>query len=153
MINDLIAHPEGGAYAERFRSPMQLTHPRLKAQRSAVTLIHFRLQHGDFSAWHKVMSEEIWLHAGGDGIELLTWDEQNPVSIIRVGAEDLADATTWSVVPSGLWQAARPLGNSALMHCVVAPGFDFADFQLLRDADAATQARLRHNNPAAAALI
>jgi uncharacterized protein len=32
-------------------------------------------------------------------------------------------------VPAGSWQSARPVGaQEVLVSCVVAPGFDFADF-------------------------
>ena len=53
MLDDLIPHPEGGAYAERFRSDLAIVHPRLQAERSAVTLIHFHLKAWEFSAWHR----------------------------------------------------------------------------------------------------
>lgn len=147
-VDDLIPHPEGGAFRERYRANDTVAHPRGRGQRSALTLIHFRLRSGELSAWHRVDSDELWLHAGGDGVELLLWDGRGPVQRQRLGAEG-QQPQTWAAVPAGTWQAARPLGEQALLHCVVAPGFDFADFELLRDAPPAVQALLREVDKAA----
>ena len=133
MLSDLKPHPEGGRFAERFRSTLEVTHPKLKRDRASATLIHFHLAAGEFSAWHRVASEEIWLHAEGDGLELLQWDGHGPVTRQQIGPISQKGTTTWAVVPADTWQAARPLGQGELVHCVVAPGFDFADFELMRD--------------------
>ena len=153
MLNDLQAHPEGGRYAERFRSTMHVRHPKLDAQRAAATLIQFHLQAGEFSAWHRVASEEMWLHTEGDGIELLQWDGAGAVKRQRIGATSLSASTTWAIIPANIWQAARPLGNSELVHCVVAPGFDFADFEMMRDAEPKLQQQLNETDSAACGLI
>ncbi|TVR42416.1 MAG: cupin domain-containing protein [Planctomycetota bacterium] len=148
IIGDLIPHPEGGAYRERFRSTEMLAHPRGRGKRSALTLIHFCLQEGEVSAWHRVESDELWLYAGGDGVELWLWDGTGAPVRRRLGAEG-RESQTWQAVPADHWQAARPLGPRALLHCVVAPGFDFADFTLLRDGPQPLLEALQRLDPAA----
>jgi predicted cupin superfamily sugar epimerase len=55
-------------------------------------------------------------------------------------------------VPAGAWQAAEPAGAFALVTCAVGPGFDFADFRLLRD-DPAARARIEARLPRFAHLL
>lgn len=126
----LVPHPEGGFYREVFRSPAIVTSDS-RPPRHASTAIYFLLRRDDFSAFHRVASDEIWHHYLGDPIELHLIDAAGhrrfELSAGLAGAEPLC------VVPAGVWQAARvPPGKAgfALCGCTVAPGFDFADFEL-----------------------
>ena len=123
----LSRHPEGGHYRETFRSDARV--PAHGGERSAVTSILFLLAAGEESRSHRVRSDELWLHQGGDDVELTIGGE-----VVRLGAGP--DAALQAFVPGGVWQAARaargPAGY-ALVGCVVAPGFEFEDFELAAD--------------------
>ena len=127
----LKPHPEGGCFVETFRSPLLVTPADARGQRSALTVIYFLLMHGVCSRWHRVRSDEAWHWYEGSALELLTARPEGG-SICRVSLGPLSEGSAPShVVPAGWWQAARPLGNYALVGCSVGPGFEFADFTLL----------------------
>jgi predicted cupin superfamily sugar epimerase len=136
---ELDPHPEGGYYREIFRSRANVTPADDRGQRSAVTSIYFLLAGGEYSSWHVVSSDEVWHHLEGGPVELLTLDPAT-VAPQRMVLGSLADGGQPArIVPAGQWQAARPLGPYALVGCCVAPGFEFADFTLLRDDPEARQ--------------
>ncbi len=125
----LIAHPEGGHYREFFRSTVALSTPR--GTRSASTGIWFLLPAGEFSAFHQVLgADEVWHHCGGDPLLLHLLDERGARTVL-LGPDLAAGEQPLSVVPAGVLQAAEPTGRRfSLCACVVAPGFEFADFVL-----------------------
>jgi uncharacterized protein len=126
----MSAHPEGGWFRETWRHQRTLETDR--GPRSLATGILFLLRPGEESVWHRVASAELWLWQGGGPVEL------------TVGGDDSSPAETESVrlgaggqflVPAGTWQRARPATDRAtLVGCVVSPGFDFADFELVPSA-------------------
>lgn len=131
----LRRHPEGGWYAETWRSGVEVPGAVLGSPgpRSLATAIHFLLLPGEESAWHRVRSAELWLlhrgalelRLGGDGAR------PEPERADVLGSDLAAGDRLQLLVPAGHWQAARPLyGEPCLVSCVVAPGFDFADFEL-----------------------
>jgi len=121
----LRPHPEGGFYREVFRSAQRVSTPR--GERSALTLIHYLLPAGSFSALHRVHADEVWTHAGGDPLDVYLLDGTGAHEYFRLGVGAASEA----VVPAGTWQAARPVGTRyALATCAVAPGFEFSDFEL-----------------------
>ena len=136
----LEPHPEGGFFRESWRSPVVLDPEALPAgypgPRAAMTSIYFLLPAGARSALHRVRSEELWMHHEGDPVELgigaTIEAAQDPGNARRLGPG--VDAHHQVVVPAGEWQTARvvegPAGY-ALVGCVVAPGFDFEDFELV----------------------
>jgi hypothetical protein len=125
----LSPHPEGGWYRETWRSPARVGTPR--GERPAMTVIHFLLPAGDFSAFHRVHSEEAWHHVAGDPLELRVLTPEGDHEVHRLGALHHDDARSHVVVPAGAWQAARPAGHGySLVSCVVAPGFAFEDFEM-----------------------
>ena len=131
----LQPHPEGGWYVEMWRSDTSVDVPGYPGSRSLGTSIYFLLMPGDESAWHRVRSAELWFHHRGATLELsLGGDGDSPadVTAYRLGP-DLAEGESPQVlVPPGHWQAARLLGDEpVLVSCVVVPGFDFVDFELL----------------------
>jgi len=139
----LRAHPEGGYYRETFRSGQRVETPR--GPRSALTTILFLLTEDSFSAFHRIASDEVWNFYDGDpiAIEILN----------RGGAHErrsLGPGGPWqTVVPAGAAFAShvpRP-GGYALVGCDVAPGFEFADFELC------DRSELMASHPNAAAII
>ncbi len=125
----LSPHPEGGWYREFHRSGLSLEGlPGVPGPRAAVTAIWFCLGRGEFSAFHRLRSEEIWIHLSGDPIELVLLQ---PGKAERRRIATVADGgPPGAVVPAGTFQAARPLGDYGFAACLVAPGFDFGDFEL-----------------------
>lgn len=116
---DLQPHPEGGHYRETFRDPHMI------GGRSVGTAIYFLLAEGERSHWHRVDATEIWHFHAGAPLELQVGDET-----LMLGADLEAGHRPQGVVPPGVWQAARTTGNWTLVGCTVAPGFDFAGFEL-----------------------
>ena len=124
-------HPEGGHYAELFRSARRVHALDRNVERPAITTIYFLLAAGEVSRWHRVASDEIWHYHEGNAIELLLFDDRG---LRRLGLGPVARETRPTVVvPGGTWQAARPIGDYTLVACTVGPGFDFADFSLVAD--------------------
>jgi predicted cupin superfamily sugar epimerase len=125
----LRPHPEGGFYRETFRAPLVVGAPQ--GPRAASTAIYFLLPAGSFSALHRVRSDEVWHHYAGDPVELHTIDARGAHAMRRLGDDLSAGEEPQVVVPAGVWQAAVPIGKRfALCGCTVAPGFDFADFEM-----------------------
>lgn len=137
----LRPHPEGGWYAETYRSGVQIEPPGYPGPRSSATSILFLLMPGQVSAWHRVRSDELWLHHRGGRLELVLGGAgDRPVEPLAsaagqrivVGSDPSAGERLQALVPAGYWQRARPLdAEPVLVGCVVTPGFDFADFTLV----------------------
>jgi predicted cupin superfamily sugar epimerase len=148
----LVPHPEGGFYREVFRSTLTVQPGDARPSRSALTTIDFLLARGQFSAWHRVASDEAWHLVEGGPLRLWLL----PPSLDRVEHVDLAAASPTCaprhVVPAQWWQAAEPLGDFALVGATVGPGFDFADFAFGRE-DAALRASLAAVDPTLQRLL
>ena len=132
----LEPHPEGGFFRETFRSgPLPFELPG-RGLRSASTAIYFLLESRDFSAFHRVRSDEVWHHYLGVPLELHCLDQERGHEQVRLGRDILAGERPQHVVPAGVYQAARPAAPGfSLCGCTVAPGFDFADFEMPPRAD------------------
>jgi uncharacterized protein len=125
----LAPHPEGGFYRETFRAPLAVGAPQ--GTRAASTAIYFLLPAGAFSSLHRVRSDEVWHHYDGDPLELYTLHEDGGHRVESLGRDLARGERPQIVVPAGVWQAAVPVGSRfALCGCTVAPGFDFADFEM-----------------------
>jgi len=134
----LAPHPEGGYFAEVFRSPLAVSSATHPGARSASTAIYFLLKAGELSALHRVRSDEVWHHYAGDALELHAFTD-SAHTCHRLGRDFSAGERPLVVIAAGVWQAARLVERSshgyALVGCTVAPGFDFADFELPSRAD------------------
>jgi len=125
----LEPHPEGGFFKETWRGALRLALPR--GARSAHTAIYFLLPAGTFSAFHRVASDEVWHHYDGDRLALHLVDDHGVHTEVVLGRDIARGERPQHVVPAGTWQAAVPLGDPhVLAGCTVAPGFDFADFEM-----------------------
>lgn len=133
-ILDLRPHPEGGFYTETFRSSLSVDSAAHPAPRSASTAIYFLLRKGDFSAFHRVRSDEVWHHYAGDALELFLLEPRGALSIERLGNELSRGERPQAIAARNVLQAARPdpagTHGFVLCGCTVAPGFDFADFEM-----------------------
>ena len=120
----LQPHPEGGHYRETFRDA------RTDANgRAASTAIYFLLAAGERSHWHRVDAVEIWHYHAGAPLTLEIADK-NGQCAIALGADLAAGQQPQGIVPPHAWQAAATTGDWTLVGCTVAPGFDFATFEL-----------------------
>lgn len=129
----LQPHPEGGYYAEIFRSAQAVTADQGRGTRQALTAIYFLLEAGQCSRWHRVQSDEIWSHLEGDPLELYQFDASSTEFTVAKLGPYAGETRPVAVVPAGVWQAARPTGEYTLVGCYVGPGFEFADFSLAAD--------------------
>jgi predicted cupin superfamily sugar epimerase len=121
----MVPHPEGGHYVETFRVAAP------EGQRPASTLIHFLLQADEVSAWHRVDADEVWLwQAGGPLVLTTAAPEGTDPRAVTLGPDLRAGHTLQGIVPAHHWQTAETLGAWTLLSCTVAPGFDFAGFEL-----------------------
>jgi len=128
----LEPHPEGGHFRQTYRSGNRVGASDGRS-RSALTHIWFLLAAGECSRWHRLASDEVWHFHEGDPLELLTVASGAlAVERRRLGPAGTSTAPALAV-PAGTWQAARPGGAYTLASCVVAPGFEYADFELLAD--------------------
>ena len=127
----LQPHPEGGAFAETYRCSIT---SQAHAERNLATAIYFVLRAGESSAWHKVASDEIFLHQGGDTYLLRRIDATGTLIHEPVGIDIAGGARPQRLVPAGQWQAATVARDGAhgyaLVACIVIPGFDYADFTM-----------------------
>lgn len=121
----LEPHPEGGWYAETFRDAAG-------GPRGHSTAIYFLLEQGQLSAWHRVKdAAEVWHFYAGAPLALSMHEAGAGVVTEQVlGAALDAGERPQIVVPAGWWQSARSLGEWTLVGCTVAPGFDFAAFEM-----------------------
>ena len=140
----LQPHPEGGFYAETWSSgvtvPAELLPGDYDDERVLGTAILYLLLPGLESAWHVVTSDEIWFFHNGGPLELTLGGEDTDTprayDTVVLGSDLLSGHQPQAVVPGGVWQKARPLGDeAALVGCVVVPGFDFRDFRMADSPD------------------
>jgi predicted cupin superfamily sugar epimerase len=82
------------------------------------------------SHWHRVDAVEMWHWYAGAPLLLETADANGTRQEQKLGPDILAGQHPQGLVPAGAWQSARSLGAWTLMGCTVAPGFDFAGFEL-----------------------
>jgi predicted cupin superfamily sugar epimerase len=123
---DLKPHPEGGHFRETFRDARTVD-----GGRAASTAIYFLLTRGERSHWHKVDAVETWHHYAGSALRLdIAASEYGPVERVILGSDLANGERPQAVAPAQAWQAAESLGEWSLVGCTVAPGFEFAGFEL-----------------------
>ena len=126
---NLSPHPEGGWYREIVRSKSSLTREDGQ-KRNFITGIYYLLERDAKSAWHRIKNaDEIWIYLSGDPLNLLCLDDDNNLLRNLI----LNPNNPVEMIPSGHWQAAKSKGEFTLVSCCVGPGFDFKDFELLRN--------------------
>ncbi len=140
----LTPHPEGGYFRETYRSSLSLAGSALPASfhgdRSCSTAILYLLEYGDRSHLHRIAADEVWHFHLGDPLTVHVLDATGEHRPLLLGADLEAGQTLQGVVPAGRWFGARHEGprgphGFSLVGCTVAPGFDFADFELARRDD------------------
>jgi len=136
----LIPHPEGGYYRQTYRAELTVESaalpPEFGGSRAVATAIYFLLEGTDFSAFHRLRSDEMWHFYVGGTLVVHVIGEDGQHSEVLLGSDAEAGEAFQAVVKAGCWFASRvrDAGAFALVGCTVSPGFDFADFELgMRD--------------------
>ena len=126
---NLEPHPEGGFYKEIYRSRTRVSELKQASNKSAYTSIYYLLAGKDFSAWHRIKSDETWYFHLGCDLLVYYIDQNKVVRTVQIGMESKSFQAT---IPANTWFAAKPLNEDAycLVSCAVAPGFEFADFEM-----------------------
>lgn len=132
----LQPHPEGGWYAQTYRSaetiPASGLPARFGAGRVFSTAICFLLEEGNFSAFHRIKSDEVWHFYAGGPLHIYVLQLNGELTVATLGDDIMNGQQFQYVVPAGCWFASEPAPGTAFsfVGCTVAPGFDFADFEL-----------------------
>ena len=132
----LQPHPEGGWYKETYRSNEYILATALPAgfdgNRVFSTAIYFLLEQNDFSAFHRIKSDECWHFYAGGPLLIYIIRQNGMLDIIKLGNDISKGEVFQYVVPANCWFASKPSVNSifCFVGCTVSPGFDFADFEL-----------------------
>lgn len=131
-------HPEGGWFVETYRSsgiiPSEALPLEFIGDRNYSTAIFFLLRTGEKSHFHRIRQDEIWHFYLGGSLRLAMISPTGVYSEVRLGCHVLHGELPQYAVPAGYWFAAAPCPNAvySLVGCTVAPGFDFADFELAK---------------------
>ena len=126
----LQPHPvEGGFFRETYRSASTL--PTQGGRRSVSTAIYYLLKPGHVSELHVLPGDEVFHFYLGSPVRMLQlWPDGSGKDVL-LGADIAAGEVPQAVVPGGVWQGTRLVGDAgfALLGCTVAPGFDYADYR------------------------
>ena len=142
---NLLPHPEGGYYKETYRSKESISKealpPRFTGDRNFSTAIYFLLEQGNFSAFHRIQSDECWHFYAGQTLHLHVIHPDGKYELIKLG-NDIANGESFqAIVPAGSWFASETAagGLFSFVSCTVSPGFDFADFELAKGVELSEQ--------------
>lgn len=131
---ELLPHPEGGFYKETYRAmeSNSFVMNGQKKNRNLSTAIYFLMECGNFSAFHRIQSDELWHFYTGDPLEIVIIEPSGKLEKILMGSNPENGECLQAVVPANVWFGSRPLQGStySLVACTVSPGFDFQDFEL-----------------------
>jgi uncharacterized protein len=134
----LLPHPEGGYYKEVYRSELNLAQEALPTQfggtRQICTSIYFLIEKGNFSAFHRIKSDETWHFYDGDALEVIELKTDGTLKKTAVGSDLEHNEQLQFTVKANTWFASRVKagGNYSLVGCTVSPGFDFEDFEMAK---------------------
>ena len=126
----LQPHPEGGHYRETFRSQIQVSTESLAMLKPAITSIYYLLSGDEYSAFHRLSSDEIWYFHCGAPLTIHYFDSNR--KHLSVLLSDTEDGVLSFCVPAGRWFSAEIESKKdyALVSCAVAPGFLFSEFEM-----------------------
>jgi uncharacterized protein len=134
----LQSHPEGGYYRQSYRADLVLAKeslpPQFSGPRPASTAIYFLLEGENFSAFHRLRSDELWHFYIGGPVVVHVIETNGQYFAVQLGSDPEAGEVLQAVVKAGCWFASEVKdGKSfAVVGCTVSPGFDFDDFEMAR---------------------
>ncbi|SMD34204.1 hypothetical protein SAMN04488029_1897 [Reichenbachiella faecimaris] len=128
----LEPHPEGGFFKETYRSLLTTTLGQFPSERNISTGIYFLLTAENFSAFHRIKSDEMWHFYAGDPLSIYVIHENGNEECITLGLDLDKGEVPQAVVSANSWFATevKDGGDYGLVGCTVAPGFDFEDFEM-----------------------
>jgi uncharacterized protein len=141
----LKPHPEGGYYKETYRSAESIgvngLPERFNGLRQFSTAIYFLIEKHNFSAFHRIKSDEIWHFYAGNALEVIEIEPSGNLKKTLVGSGLTSGEVFQHTVPAGNWFASRVKegGEYSLVGCTVSPGFDFQDFEMASRAELISQ--------------
>lgn len=126
---NLLPHREGGFYRETFKSNDFKVHTN---QPYASSLIYFLLNSHQFSAFHRLKSDEVWLYHKGCAVTIYIINTDGKLQTKKLGLDIANNEAPQVIVPANSWFAAELVNPKlyCLMSCVVSPGFIWDDFEL-----------------------
>ncbi len=134
---EMQAHPEGGYFAEFYRSELEIAGdclpPIYAGRRSAATSIFYLLEQSQVSLLHRLHSDELWFYSSGTPLHLSILHPDGRLQTVILGPHLNQGAALQALVPAGAWMAASLEGKKddySLLICSVVPGFDFRDFEM-----------------------
>lgn len=133
---DLLPHPEGGWYKETYKSSEIIAQnalpDRFSGSRAFSTAIYFLLEQGNYSAFHRIKSDECWHFYSGEALLIYVLTPNGHLDIISLGSNIEKGERFQYVVPANCWFASKPArdSNYSFVGCTVSPGFDFLDFEM-----------------------
>ena len=133
---NLLPHPEGGWFKETYKSVEKISvaglPDRFSGERAFSTAIYFLLENGNFSAFHRIKSDECWHFYAGGCLLVYIIHHNGELQVVRLGNNPERDEVFQFVVPANCWFASIPDTDVefSFVGCTVAPGFDFKDFEL-----------------------
>lgn len=132
----LFPHPEGGYYREVYRAGEMILAEHLpgnyKGNRNISTSIYFLLNEKDFSAFHRLKSDELWHFYDGSAVKISVIDEDGKFFEVLLGRQISNGEQFQTIIKKNCWFASEMLDKDsfALVGCTVSPGFDFQDFEM-----------------------
>ena len=142
IVNTLIQryglepHPEGGWFKQTYKSNEEMAADalpeRFGASRAFSTAIYFLLEKGNFSAFHRIKSDECWHFYAGGPLLIYLIEQDGELKVVSLGGDHENGQSFQYVVPANCWFASRPASESeyCFVGCTVSPGFEFEDFEL-----------------------
>lgn len=133
---NLLPHPEGGYYKEVYRSDLSISAGALPqgfgGNRQMCTSIYFLIEQGNFSAFHRIKSDETWHFYDGSALEVIEIQTNAILKKTSVGRDLKKGDQLQYTVKANTWFASRVKagGDFSLVGCTVSPGFDFKDFEM-----------------------
>lgn len=131
---NLLPHPEGGYFKEVYKSDEVIKKnslpDRFSGDRAFSTSIYFLLEKNDFSAFHKIKSDEVWHFYDGDTIAIYVIDNEGELTVHKLGLSPDKGIMPQITIPANTWFASESTGSFSLVGCTVSPGFDFNDFEM-----------------------
>jgi predicted cupin superfamily sugar epimerase len=132
----LQTHPEGGYYKQTYRSDVLIDPEALpdsfSGQRPISTAIYFLLPAGNFAAFHRIKSDELWHFYSGVSLHIHVIHQDGFYELLKLGSDIEEGQSHQHKVPAGVWFASEPSSTEgfSFVGCTVSPGFDFNDFEL-----------------------
>ncbi|MDN7244006.1 cupin domain-containing protein [Planococcus shenhongbingii] len=125
-------HPEGGFYKRSFESEQLISPETHPDERLFYTSIYFLLRSHDISHLHRLKSDELWYFHAGSALSVHIIDKSGDYRVEKLGLDIKNGEKPQVLVPSGsiFGSSVEKEEAFSLVGCMVAPGFDFADFEL-----------------------